>query len=292
MLKLRDQLAPILIAVVLFFVLGALFYAEILGLNLFGAEKIVTQVRFEDVLIGLTIYLKTSVDFAILIGLLMNKYPGFKNRVIIETGTAFGNALGTMLVLGIWFFFKEIKILLAGMIFLASLVLLQMAKESLEHTNEDSHDLEKEEESKTHTKNPTWYQVIAQKVNDLISPIVKFFEPFVSKILPESQFNSARELTVKGLIFASLNIPFILGMDDFAGYVPLFKVVNVFGFGLGVFLGHTILNVLLFASPQTTIKLVKNPIIALVGGLVFVGLSVWGFWEAGHMLFELITHHI
>ena len=36
-----------------------------------------------DILIGLTIYLKTSIDFAVYIGRLMAKYPGWKNRVMM-----------------------------------------------------------------------------------------------------------------------------------------------------------------------------------------------------------------
>lgn len=54
-------------------------------------------------------------------------------------------------------------------------------------------------------------------------------------------------------LFAS-SVPFILGLDDFAGYVPLFSVINVFGFAIGVFLGHMILNILLYISPERTIS--------------------------------------
>ena len=71
----------------------------------------------------------------------------------------------------------------------------------------------------------------------------------------------------------------ILGLDDFAGYVPLFSVVSVFGFAIGVFAGHTILNILLYISPDHTTRLVKNPVFALAGSAAFVMLGAWGIVE-------------
>jgi len=44
----------------------------------------------------------------------------------------------------------------------------------------------------------------------------------------------------------SFTVPFILGLDDFAGYVPLFDLINVFGFAIGVFSGHMFLNIMLY----------------------------------------------
>jgi len=83
----------------------------------------------------------------------------------------------------------------------------------------------------------------------------------------------------------AFTVPFILGLDDFAGYVPLFKIVNVFGFAIGVFAGHMILNIFLFISPKTTINVVKNAYISAVGALVFIGLAIWGISETIHLLF-------
>jgi hypothetical protein len=60
--------------------------------------------------------------------------------------------------------------------------------------------------------------------------------------------------------------------------------VNVFGFAVGVFFGHTILNIFLFLSPQRTIKIVKNPIISFFGSIAFVGLGLWGLFEAAKLI--------
>lgn len=71
----------------------------------------------------------------------------------------------------------------------------------------------------------------------------------------------------------------ILRLDDFAGYVPLFNLVNVFGFAVGVLAGHTILNLFLFLNPDKTVSVVKNPLISFFGALAFVGLAIWGVRE-------------
>jgi hypothetical protein len=269
----------IVLAVVIFVVLAVLYFAEINGLNMLapitGSEKIVTQIYWSDVLVGAGIYLKTAVDFAILIGLLMVKYPGFKNRIAIENGTAFGNALGTAAVLAIWFFFKEIKWLLALMVFVAALVLFELAKGGIEHIEEAEHEGQKV---------PKWVKSTAKVIDIFLTKIMAVISPVLSKILPSLKFDETKKLTFWGLIGTSFTIPFILGLDDFAGYVPLFNVVNVFGFGIGVMLGHTILNILLFINPDFTMKAVKNPVVSLLGTVAFIGLAIYGLYEVANIV--------
>jgi hypothetical protein len=274
-----QNLICIILAVVIFAVLGVLYYLEITGLNLLapitGGEKILTQIYWTDVLVGGGIYLKTAVDFAILIGLLMVKYPGFKNRIAIENGTAFGNALGTAAVLAIWFFFKEIKWLLALMVFVAALVLFELAKGGIEHIEEAEHEGQKV---------PKWVKSTAKVIDIFLTKIMAVISPVLSKILPSLKFDENKKLTFWGLVGTSFTIPFILGLDDFAGYVPLFNVVNVFGFGIGVMLGHTVLNVLLFINPEFTMKAVKNPVISLLGTIAFIALAIYGLYEVGNIV--------
>lgn len=76
-----------------------------------------------------------------------------------------------------------------------------------------------------------------------------------------------------------MSVPFILGLDDFAGYVPLFNVVNVYGFAIGVIVSHTILNIALFLSPTKTIEVVKNEVVSFLGALAFIGLGIYGIVE-------------
>jgi len=251
-----------------------MLYFFIMLLNLFPLKEKIHLVFYPaDILIGLTIYLKTSVDFAIFIGNQMKQYPGWKNRIAIELGTAFGNALGTLIVLIIWTFFKEVPLLMVLMITLASLVLFRMAQDSLaefleEHSRKNSH----------WQKNLFSFYTILQTMN-------KPFAPVITKILPHPGFKK-NITTFLSLLLFSCSIPFILGLDDFAGYIPLFSVVNVFGFSLGVFLGHMLLNLFLFASPTATIKMVKQPAIMILGSIAFAGIGLWGLYE----VYDLIAH--
>jgi hypothetical protein len=279
----KQNFLPLVFAVVVFVALSVLYYLEVLGLNglPFSTEKIVTSINPVDVGVGLLIYLKTSIDFAIFIGILMKKYPGLKNRYAIEIGTALGNMLGTALVLGLWVVFKEISILLGIMVLLASLVLFEMASSSLEHLHEAKEDTEDDVEV------ANWQLSIANFIQTILSPLLFFISPVLSKIMPSMSHNTTEEESNKGfwgLFLMSMTIPFILGLDDFAGYVPFFKVINVFGFGVGVFLGHCILNILLFINPKLTIKIIKNPIIAILGAIAFILLGSYGVYEAFKIL--------
>ncbi len=264
---LKEQVFPIVLTVFTFLALSVIFYFLIQLLNLLPSkEKIVPEVRVQDVLIGLTIYLKTSVDFAIFIGNLMHSNPGWKKRISIETGTAAGNAAGKFVILVIWNFFREVPVLMVIMIIIASLVLLKMAQESLE-------------EFLVHKEN---YQRLHMPVSFLekqLEFLNRFTKPFLGLALPDISITSIKVMGFVGLAIFSFSVPFILGLDDFAGYIPLFSIVNVYGFAVGVFLGHMLLNISLFLSPEVTVKIVRAPLILVLGGLAFVGIALWGFWE-------------
>lgn len=269
---LKKQLLPLLLTGVIFLALCVIYYGEILLLNTISKQHIVTHIRLQDILIGVTIYLKTSIDFAIFIGNLMKTHSTWQGRIAIETGTAVGNALGTMVVLFIWNFFKEIPLLLFIMIVLASLVLFRLAKDGIEHAQDGIKTM------------PAWFKSVVDKTGVIIERINVIISPILDKIVPHASMNFKKSLPWRELLIFSFTIPFILGLDDFAGYVPLFNIVNVFGFGIGVMLGHMILNLLLFISPSKTITTVKNPVISYFGSLAFVGIALWGLWEAFHVL--------
>lgn len=268
-----DQIVPLVLTGIVFGAMWMIFHGEIILLNrmVINRESIVPVVRWTDLLLGVTIYLKTSIDFAIFIGRLMSRYQGWRNRIMIEIGTALGNAVGTMGILLIWDLFREVQWLMAIMITIAALVLLRLAEDGLDEI--------KSEEGKYlfplygFTR---WFEAGLQKVNRAVAPVL-------NKLIPNL---SVKENAVGyGALFAlALSVPFILGLDDFAGYVPLFNIVNVYGFGVGIFLGHMVLNIFLFLSPSKTIRIVKNPVISFVGSLLFVGIAAWGMVE----VFKLI----
>ncbi len=267
------QVLPLFLTVILFVLLVIIYGAEIKLLNLFTSDDISLKLRWVDVVIGMTIYLKTAIDFAMYIGNLMGQYHSWKQRVQIEIGSGLGNALGTMAILIVWTFFKEVTWLLAIMIVVAGLVLFKLAEESLEHAKR--HAIEQEN---LLDKIIRYIEKGLDVVNKAVAPLLKYIVPSM-KI---SEGTAKKSLW--GLFVLAFTVPFILGLDDFAGYVSLFSIVNVFGFGVGVFLGHMVLNIALYISPRHTIAVVKNRWVALVGSLAFIGIALWGFYEVIHMI--------
>jgi len=272
---LRDQFIALTLTVLTCFILIGFLYLEILFLNTFMHEQISLHIKLSGVLVGVVIYLKTSIDFAMFIGRLMDKNPGLKGRVGIEIGTALGNAVGTMAILLIWSFFKEVSWLLAIMILLAALVLMKLAEDSLEHV-----DIE-------HLPYPGPIKKLIQIFATVLKTTNKITNPFLSKIVPKSSLSVETKIGLMSLLATAFTVPFILGLDDFAGYVPLFNIVNVFAFGIGVFVGHMILNIFLYISPKRTIAIVKNSVISILGSVAFVILAIWGAFEAIKLLFHL-----
>lgn len=263
---------PLALTVVIFLFFSGVLYVQIHLLNRFTSVDIIQHIRWSDVIIGMTIYLKTAVDFAIFIGNLMAQFRGWKNRIAIEIGTAAGNAVGTLIILTVWNFFRNIDWLLALMVFVASLVLLRLAEDGLEHITDENQS--------------SFLKPHAQRFEATLHSINSLTGKFLNIVIPNVSMKSAKSsLTFLGLLSFSFTIPFILGLDDFAGYVPLFNIVNIFGFAIGVFAGHMILNIFLFLSPKRTINAVKNPIISFLGSVAFVLLAIWGFFEVYRILF-------
>lgn len=274
--RILRQLVPLVLTVVVLFVLVTVLHGALLFFNLFPVrEQIDMNIHWVDVLIGITIYLKTSIDFAIFMGRLMTTNTGWKNRVAIEIGTATGNAIGTIAIIGLWVLFKDVHMLLALMVFLAALVLFELAHGSLEHFA----NWEKDNGVKKY---------IFLFLERLLGFINKLTDPILSRIMPNlgEKLSGKNGIPWKKLIVFSATVPFILGLDDFAGYVPLFNVINVYGFAIGVISAHTILNISLFLSPSRTIKLVKNEYISFAGTIAFIGLALYGFYETFRIILE------
>jgi len=206
-------------------------------------------------------------------GNLMSANPGWKKRIAIEFGTALGNALGTFFVLSIWFFFKEAPLLMVLMILLAALVLFEMAHEGFEEIAQ---------------KKP-YFKKFLQTPIRLIHIVTFPFQPLLKRILPEKGIH-ATKLSLTALFFFSLSIPFVLGLDDFAGYIPLFSIVNVMSFIIGVFFAHMLLNIGLFASPKITIQVTRHPLIIVLGSIAFIGIGTWGVIEAIGILLHTLPN--
>ncbi len=272
------QFIPVILTVLTFLGLATLLYGLLLILSSLNLKyPIILDFRKREVLLGIIIYLKTAIDFAIFIGNLMHSNPGWKKRIAIELGTAVGNAAGTFLILILWTLFKEVPLLMIVMIFIASVVLLRMAEESLEEFLK-----QKRSFISVNIRKPvSMLQEQLNLVNKLFRPILKFFVPHLN-------LTRTKKLSFLNLVAFSFTIPFVLGLDDFAGYIPLFTVVNVFGFSVGVLLGHMLLTIGLFAFPSKTVAVVKHPFVLAIGGVAFIGLGLYGFYESFQILLTFI----
>lgn len=269
----KRQIFPLILSAIACAILIVLVHLEIIVLNHFTETDISLRIRLLDVIVGATIYFKTSIDFAIYIGNLMHANPGWKNRISIEIGTALGNGIGTMSILVVWTFFKEVEWLLAVMVILAALVLFKLAQDGLEHSKEADRGY------------PLLFKKAVVLFGKFLERINKICSPVVGRILPKLSMRTAAKSGFWALLSFSVTIPFVLGLDDFAGYVPLFSIINVLGFSIGAFVAHATLNILLYISPERTTRAVKNPYISFVGSIAFVGLAILGLYEAGKILF-------
>ncbi len=269
-----DQLIPILLTFFTFCGLATVLYAILLFLDQLNLKSpIILSFNKNDVILGILIYLKTAIDFAIFIGNLMHTNPGWKKRIAIELGTALGNGLGTFLILIVWIIFAQVPLFMVVMIFLASVILLRMAEESLE-----SFLLQRNSFIALNIKKPvSLLQGQLNIVNGIFRPILKFF-------VPSLNLTRTQKLSFANLVVFSLTIPFVLGLDDFAGYIPLFTIVNIFGFSIGILLGHMFLTIGLFAFPKKTVAVVKHPLVLMIGGLAFIGLGIYGLFESFYIL--------
>ena len=271
-----SQFVPVALTGVVMAGFLALLHGAILIFNLIpSSEKIYLEIRGIDILVGATIYLKTSIDFAIFIGRMMAANPGWRNRIALEIGTAAGNTIGTIAIIGLWVTLKNVDLLLALMVFIASLVLFELAHGSLEHF-------------------ANWQgqggirSVLFYLMHGLLDRVKKIIDPLLRRVMPDlgSAMKGKASLPWPQLLIFSASVPFILGLDDFAGYVPLFSVVNVYGFAIGVIASHTLLNIALFLSPKKTIVIVKNEVVSFFGALAFIGLGVYGLVETVRIVTE------
>ncbi len=233
-------------------------------------EKIQIVFRAADILLGITIYIKVSVDFAIFMGNLIKSNPGWTKRIAIEVGTSIGNGLGTLLILAIWVLFRRIEIILIVMIIISSLVLLKMAEEGINDFLE--------------LKIQGPFSEITYKIGRILHLLNKLTNPIIGKIVPQGKILGKGGFGFFSLIVFSFAIPFILGLDDFAGYIPLFSIVNVVSFSIGVFIAHTLLTTSLFISPKNTVAIVEKPIIIIMGSFAFILIAAYGFYEVLRMI--------
>ena len=254
--------------------------------------------RIGDFALGTTIYLKTAIDFAILMTLYMKVYPGWRNSLTIESGTTIGNTLGTILVIIIWGLLQQFKFVLNLMVFYSAIILIKLAYETLEHVEDFSIDI-----SSKYPLLDFIYDIVFWPLDALIKLSIYLIKvvweiieatPF-DKLIPDLNISSkdveGKKLTYSALFLMTLGVPFALGLDDFAGYIGLLTVVNVLSFAIGVYFGHFILNTFLFLNPKKTMKVIGHPLISWVGSMALMFIAYLGLKEVTETIIEFIHTH-
>lgn len=267
------QLIPLSIALVstVLFILILLGNTHILN-RLFPVEPIRFIFRPFDLALGLYLYVKTSVDFAVFIGAMMLSNPGWKNRVAVEWGTSLGNFLGTIVIIWLWSAFRTVGLIFEGIIvLLASFVLLELAAGSMERLKSAAWD-QSDGIKKWFFRFATFFLNIRR----ITAPFLKWM-PDVKGAM------SGRRLpNFRALFLYSFSVPFILGSDDFAGYISVFSVVNVLSFATGVLIGHGLLLAGMFAVPMTVETLMGNPWFSALAVTTFFAIFSIGTYDGAH----------
>lgn len=217
-----------------FFILAILLFLVIYLINLINPKNtIVIKIIPIDILFGLFIYLKTSVDFVVFATNFIKKHRGEKAMELFSLGTSLGNGVGIFLVIFIWSLIKNIKPLLIFSVIVASSFLIYIGNKNL-------------------------------------------FDFFKRRANLKTNFTNNQINTHLNTFLFSLKLPFILGIDDFAGYIPLFNILNITSFSIGVLLGHCILVSLILANEKLLRKIVQLRFFDLIGAILFLSIGIFG----------------
>ncbi len=273
---LYNQIIPLIVAAG-----SGLAFLLILAINvhltnlLLANNPILLVFRFTDFLLGIYLYLKTSVDFAVFIGSMIHANPGWKNRIAVEWGTSLGNFVGTIAIIWVWILFHALGPIFEGtIILLASFILLELAAGSLYRLQQAGWD-----------RSTSWHHLFYKSSYSLLSLLRRFTSPFL-KWMPDVKGTMAgkKAANLTSLLLYSFTIPFVLGSDDFAGYMSIFNVVNIFPFAVGVIVGHSLLLAGIFAIPQTVEKIMAKPLTSALAVTTFLIIFTIGTIDGGKLL--------
>lgn len=257
----KKQLLPISISLGLFIIFSLISYILLKGLDgmhIFH-ESLSTNFIWVQIGLGIFIYLKTAVDYALFVGMLIEKNEGLNKRIAMNVGTSLGCFVGVTAIVILWSFFREIHWLMFILLILAACVLFGLGDGSQEHFEEVDYRLRKPLE-------------IFFKIT---RPVVEFLTFF----MPDSEMK-AKTFDTKKLFIISAIIPFALGADDLAGYMTLLTPMNVLSLLIGIYFGDAIIDIALFWNRDFTVKIVKNKWVSYFGALFFVGLGIMSIYHA------------
>lgn len=256
------HLFPIAISFGLFGVFVGATFVLLHTLNIVLPVQLTVTLLWGQVLLGVFIYLKTSVDYALFVGALMENNGGVKKRIAMNAGTSIGCFIGVTAIAVLWSFFQEIHWLMAILLVIAAMILFKLGDGSQQHFD----------------SLPAVIRFPLRVFFDVTRPVVRLCTFF----MPDSELQ-ANSLGVRKLFILSMVIPFALGADDLAGYMVLLTTVNIFSLLVGIYFGDALIDAALFANQELTVKIVKNRWVSYFGAVVFIGLGVMSIIHAAHL---------
>jgi hypothetical protein len=272
--KIINQSFPVVVCVTLFalFIWGSLFFIHDL-INPFSAEKILIEFHLKDFLVGFFLYFVTAVDYALIIGRMQVVNKGLQARFTMNVFTCVGCFVGVSLVLFLWGFAKEVNWLIIPLLIFAGCVMVKLGYEGLEYF-EDAKSIFKPIRVIT-TRTVTFLHTVTQGLTFWI---------------PELGSPAVQKMSLGKLAMWSFLLPFIIGLDDFVGYMGAMTIYNVFSLLVGIYLADIVIDILIFISPSFTKKMVESAVLSLLATYAFMYLMYKSFWEAWLVIEESLHH--
>lgn len=274
--KLVNQMVPVVICAVLyiFFISSSVVFIKLL-INPASAEKILIELHLKDFLVGFFLYFVTAVDYALIVGRMQRANKGLAARLVMNFFTCFGCFMGVSLVLFLWGFAKEVDWLIISLLIFAGSVMVKLSFEGLEYF-EDA---------------PTIWAPLRKVTVKIVNIFHKLTEGLTFWI-PELASPNVEKLPLGKLALWSGILPFIIGLDDFVGYMGAMTIYNVFSLLVGIYLADIVIDILIFISPVLTKKLVESPILSLLATYAFLYLMYKSYHEAIVIVQETHVHNM
>lgn len=268
--RLLNQTFPVVVCATLFFLfigLSLIFIQRFI--NPFSSEKILIELHLFDVLVGFFLYFVTAVDYALIIGRMQNVNKGLKARFTMNVFTCVGCFVGVTLVLFLWGFAKEVDWLIVALLIFAGSVMVKLAFEGLEYFQHS----------------PS----IWKPLRTVTSTVVIWFHHLTQGLtfwIPELGSPAVKTMSLGQLATWSFLLPFIIGLDDFVGYMGAMTIYNVFSLLVGIYAADIVIDILIFVSPTFTKKMVESAVLSLIATYAFLYLMYKSFSEA----FLIVQH--
>lgn len=232
-------------------------------INPVSAQPIKLEFHWLDFLVGFFLYFVTAIDYALIVGRMQVINHGIRARFVMNVGTCVGCFVGVTMVLFLWGFAKEIDWLIIALLIFAGCVMAKLAFEGLEYFVHSS---------------SIWAPLRQITLRGVT--LAHHLTEGLTFWIPELSSPKVVPMSLSKLAGWSFLLPFIIGLDDFVGYMGAMTIYNVYSLLFGIFLADILIDILIFISPKMTRKLVENAWLSFLATYAFLYLLYKSFSEA------------